>query len=186
MSYGLRAGVYGISGGRTTAFFGQSYRVKADSTFERGSGLEDKFSDFVGSVNISPADFVDLSFRFRLDHDDLSPRRSEVNLNGGPNWLRINFGYLSLDDPPDNLDDDVEAREEINVSARFRFASNWSILANTRRNLTTDNTIRYGFGINYGDECLIFSTRFVRSFTQDRDVEPTTSIQFVVTLRNLG
>ena len=186
VSYGLRAGVYGISGGRTTAFFGQSYRVKADSTFERGSGLEDKFSDFVGSVNISPADFVDLSFRFRLDHDDLSPRRSEVNLNGGPNWLRINFGYLSLDDPPDNLDDDVEAREEINVSARFRFASNWSILANTRRNLTTDNTIRYGFGINYGDECLIFSTRFVRSFTQDRDVEPTTSIQFVVTLRNLG
>ena len=186
VSYGLRAGVYGISGGRTTAFFGQSYRVKADSTFERGSGLEDKFSDFVGSVNISPADFVDLSFRFRLDHDDLSPRRSEVNLNGGPNWLRINFGYLSLDDPPDNLDDDVEAREEINVSARFRFASNWSISANTRRNLTTDNTIRYGFGINYGDECLIFSTRFVRSFTQDRDVEPTTSIQFVVTLRNLG
>ena len=186
VSYGLRAGVYGISGGRTTAFFGQSYRVKADSTFERGSGLEDKFSDFVGSVNISPADFVDLSFRFRLDHDDLSPRRSEVNLNGGPNWLRINFGYLSLDDPPDNLDDDVEAREEINVSARFRFASNWSISANTRRNLTTDNTIRYGFGINYGDECLIFSTRFVRSFTQDRDVKPTTSIQFVVTLRNLG
>ena len=186
VSYGLRAGVYGISGGRTTAFFGQSYRVKADSTFERGSGLEDNFSDFVGSVNISPADFVDLSFRFRLDHDDLSPRRSEVNLTGGPNWLRVNFGYLSLDDPPDNLDDDVEAREEINVSARFRFDSNWSISANARRNLTTDNTIRYGFGINYGDECLIFSTRFVRSFTQDRDVEPTTSIQFVVTLRNLG
>lgn len=186
VSYGLRAGVYGISGGRTTAFFGQSYRVKADSTFERGSGLEDNVSDFVGSVNISPAEFVDLSYRFRLDHDDFSPRRTEVDLTGGPSWFRVNFGYLSLDDAPDNLDDNVEAREELNVSARFRLDSNWSISANTRRNLTTDNTIRYGFGVNYRDECLIFSTRFVRSFTQDRDVEPTTSIQFVVTLRNLG
>ncbi len=43
-----------------------------------------------------------------------------------------------------------------------------------------------GVGLDYADECLIFSTRFVRSFTQDRDVGPTTSILFVVTLRNLG
>ena len=185
-SYGLRMGVYGISGGRTTAFFGQSYRVKADSTFERGSGLEDNFSDFVGTINISPARFVDLSYRFRLDHDDLSPRRSEVDLAGGPDWLRVNLGYLSLDDAPDNLDDSVGAREELKLSARIRYGENWSFTANTRRNLTTDNTVNYGFGINYTDECLTFSTRFVRSFTQDRDVEPTTSIQFVVTLRSLG
>ncbi|MCZ6840124.1 MAG: LPS assembly protein LptD [Alphaproteobacteria bacterium] len=185
-SYGLRMGVFGISGGRTTAFIGQSYRVKADSTFEKGSGLEDNFSDFVGRVNISPSDFVDIAYRFRLDHDDLSPRRSEVTLSGGPDWLRVNLGYLSLDDAPENLNDDVDAREEINAAARFRFDSNWSISAVGRHNLTTNNTIGYRFGIDYEDECLIFSTRFVRSFTRDRDVEPSSSILFVITLRTLG
>ena len=141
ISYGLRMGVYGASGGRTTAFFGQSYRVKADSTFEPGSGLEDNFSDFVGSVNISPSEFVDLVYRFRIDHDDLSSRRSEIDLAGGPDWLRVNLGFLSLDDAPAELDDDVDAREEINVSGRVRLDPNWSITANTRRNLTTDNAI---------------------------------------------
>ncbi len=185
-SYGLRMGVYGISGGRTTAFIGQSYRVKADSTFEQGSGLEDNFSDFVGRVNISPSDFVDIAYRFRLDHDDLSLRRSEVTLSGGPDWLRVNLGYLSLDDAPANLNDDVDAREEINAAARFRFGSNWSISTIVRHNLTTNNTISYRFGIDYENECLIFSTRFVRSFTRDRDVEPSSSILFVITLRTLG
>ncbi|MFQ5958362.1 MAG: LPS-assembly protein LptD, partial [Alphaproteobacteria bacterium] len=54
LSYGVRLGAYWLGGGRTTAFIGQSFRAKADSTFDPGSGLEEKRSDFVGRVEISP------------------------------------------------------------------------------------------------------------------------------------
>ena len=186
LSYGVRGGVYGSLRGRITAFIGQSFRVKADSTFEPGSGLEDNWSDFVGRVNVSPAKLLDLSYRFRLDRDNLSARRSEVDVTAGPDWLRLYLGYLSLDDAPADLDDEVGKREELTASVRAALGSNWALTARNRRDLTNEDTINTGVGIIYQDECIFFSTEIDRRFTQDRDLKPETSIKFTIKLKHLG
>ena len=62
LSYGLRMGAYGASGGSTTAFLGQSFRTKADNTFEPGSGLENNLSDFVGRIAIKPSTLIELPY----------------------------------------------------------------------------------------------------------------------------
>ena len=112
VSYGVRLGSYGVEGGRVTAFIGQSFRVKADDTFEKGSGLEDNRSDFVGRVQMVLSDYLDLAYRFRLDRDDFASRRSEVDVDVGPEWLRVQLGFLSLDDAPADLTQ-FGTREEI-------------------------------------------------------------------------
>ncbi len=185
LSYGIRLGAYGTSGGRTTAFFGQTFRVKADSTFAPGSGLEDNRSDFVGRVEISPADYFDLTYRFRLDRNNFSSRRSEVDFAVGPDWLRFNLGFLSLDDAPADLGA-VGRREEINVSARLQANPYWSFTVHNRRDLSNSNTINMGAGITYQDECVLFATEVERRFTQDRDFEPETVLKFVIKLKYLG
>ena len=43
VDYGIRLGTYGSKGGNTTAFIGQSYRLRDDSIFQERSGLEDHF-----------------------------------------------------------------------------------------------------------------------------------------------
>ena len=185
LSYGLRMGAYGASGGQTTAFIGQSFRTRADSTFEAGSGLEDNRSDFVGRVSISPSKFLDLTYRFRLDNDNLSSRRSAIDMIIGPEWLRINFGFLSLDEGPADLSD-LGRREELNVSGRLALGPQWSLNAFNRRDLSADNTINMGIGLIYQDECIVFGAQLARRFTRDRDLEPETSINFVIKLKNLG
>ncbi|HEC90114.1 MAG TPA: LPS-assembly protein LptD, partial [Alphaproteobacteria bacterium] len=54
VSYGVKWGLFGEGGGYTTAFLGQSYRLRKDSTFAVGSGLEGNLSDIVGKVVIAP------------------------------------------------------------------------------------------------------------------------------------
>ncbi len=186
LSYGLRMGVYGEDGGRATAFIGQSYRVKADSTFAPNSGLDENLSDFVGRVRISPNEYFDLAYRFRLDSDNFSSKRSEVDFAAGPSWLRFNLGFLSLDIPPEGLAQEVGKREELRVSARGRIDRYWSVSAFNRRDITNDRTIDMGVGVLYEDECLLFSTQLTRRFNEDRDVQPETLLQFTVRLKHLG
>ena len=185
ISYGLRLGAYGLGGGRTTAFIGQSFRVKADSTFDAGSGLEDNLSDFVGRVTIAPSKFLDLAYRFQLDGGDFAPRRNEVDLTTGPDWFRLNVGFLSIEDAPSDLEK-IGKREELSASARLALTPHWSFTAVNRRNLQTDDAINIGFGLTYQDECILFSTQLDRRFTEDRDIAPDTSLRFVIKLKHLG
>ena len=66
-SYGLKWGLIGDDGGHTSVFLGQRYRLKADSTFIAGSGLEENLSDFVARLNIFPNKYLDILYRTRLD-----------------------------------------------------------------------------------------------------------------------
>ncbi len=183
--YGVKVGVYGESGGYTSGFMGQSYRFRKDENFEAGSGLDDRRSDYVGRLNLVPARYVDLNYRFRLDKSDLEFRSNEAGLTVGPQWLRLNVEYLRL---LDALDDTgvVGEREEISGSARLEITRNWSLRANGIRNLTDEGTVDLGGGLDYEDECVIFTINATRRFTRDRDVAPDTSVTVFINLKNLG
>ena len=72
------------------------------------------------------------------------------------------------------------------MSARLALGPQWSLDAFNRRDLSEDNTISMGVGLTYQNECIVFSARLARRFTRDRDLEPETSINFVIKLKNLG
>lgn len=185
VNFGLKMAAYGLSGGYSTAMIGQSYRLKADSTFADRTGLESKRSDYVGRVTISPSEYLDYVQRIRIDRDDFTVRRNEFDLAVGPDWLRLDLGYLSLS--KELTANDFASREELRMAAKYKFDTNWSTDAHSRRDLTAEGgSIAHGLGVTYQDECVAFSTRFERTFTQDRDVQPASSITFRVRLKGLG
>ncbi len=96
VNYGMRFGAYGTSGMRTTVLLGQTARVKEDDALTRESGLDRHFSDYVGRFYFSPGPYLDLGYRFRLDGEDLSARRSELDIVGGPDFLRLSLSYLQV------------------------------------------------------------------------------------------
>jgi len=185
VNYGLKVAAYGQSGGYSTAMIGQSYRLKADSTFADRTGLENKRSDYVGRLTISPSEFLDYVQRIRIDRDTLTIRRNEFDLAVGPERLRLDLGYLSLS--KELTANDFASREELRMSAKARLTNTWSADAHSRRDLTQEGgSIAHGLGLVYEDECVVFTTRFDRTFTQDRDVQPSSSITFRVRLKGLG
>ncbi|HJP20661.1 MAG TPA: LPS assembly protein LptD [Alphaproteobacteria bacterium] len=185
LNYGVKLGAYGEGGGHSTAMIGQVLRTRAGSAFADKTGLENKRSDYVARINVTPGPYLDYSHRMRMDRDTWSIRRTEIDLSLGPKALRFNAGYVSLS--RELTTDELESREELRLSGRARFTRNWGVTASTRRDLAENRgTIASGFGLDYIDECLEFTTRFERTFTSDRDVRPSTGISIRVKLKHLG
>lgn len=181
--YGLQMGWFGKSG-TSSAFVGQSFRVRRDSTFNTDSGLEDNFSDVVGRVAIKPNFPLDIQYRFRLDKDDLSPRRNEVTAGIGPRAFKINLNYSFFDQGTGS--GEFGNREELTMGFRSQITNEWALSASTQRDLELNESLRHNFRLEYACDCFGLSIDFTRTFTQDRDVRPTETVFVRLSFKNLG
>jgi LPS-assembly protein len=184
IKYGLKWGLIGTGGGYTTAFLGQRYRPKDDNTFVEGSGLEGLLSDYVGRINISPGTHLNLGYRTRLDKDNFSFKRNELQLAAGPPALKLGMNYLFFEPQGDT---DFFGREEVsgNISAKLnRF---WYSSIASRYDLEGDGDLRnFGINLTYDCECFKVTTSFTRQFYKDRDIRPSDSILVKFNFKTLG
>ena len=67
-----------------SGLFGQAYSFDQNVQFDPNTGLADNLSDYVGRINLTPADWLDLRYRFLLDQADLKYVRNEVEMVVGP------------------------------------------------------------------------------------------------------
>ena len=191
ISYGLNSGIFGLDNGFSSFFIGQSYRFRRDKDFGTDTGLDDHFSDIVGRVEISPTQYVNALSRFRLDKDDLTPKRNEVEATVGVPKFQLKVNYLSIDQQnlTDILDpeDEFRDREEITVGFSSQVTKRWRFGADTRRDLTSSGgSLRHGAFLSYEDECFQFQVDYARTYTRDRDVKPSDTILFRVVFNTLG
>ena len=137
------------------------------------------------ALTITPSRFLDLNQRLRLDRNKFSLRRNEIYFSIGPEYLKFNSSYISLE--RDQTVDELDAREELYNSLRWKIDQRWVATAESRRDLSGGGSqIRTKAGIQYLDECIGFGLTMQRNFTRDRDVEPSTSINFRILLQYLG
>ena len=183
LNYGLKWGLFGKGGGSTVFRIGQSYRPKADDTFAVGSGVDDNFSDIVGSIQVSPARYLDTFYRTRLDKDDLSAKRHELSVSAGPPSLYGGIKYIFFDREEGS---EFSVREQLSLSAGTRLTKHWRAKASGLRDLVDDEMRNFSMSLIYEDECFTFDTSASRTFYEDRDLKPTDSIVFTITFKTLG
>jgi LPS-assembly protein len=183
VDYGLRASIHGDRGGVSQILVGQSYRLQDNTPFPANSGLDDRLSDIVGRVTVSPLDGLDLVYRFRLDHSDLGIERQEGRVSFGPDQLRVTLSYLDL--PP--VAGELDRREQVTAGAVIGLTRYWRLGLSTTRDLVGDvGSLSSAASAIYQDECLAFTVTIAHSGTRDRDIEPGTSVYFTLVLKNLG
>jgi LPS-assembly protein len=188
--YGIRTSLIGLlRGGSSTLFLGQSYRINDDDSFPKQSGLEDNFSDIVGRVQLIPSEYINAVYRFRLDKDDFQPRRHEVGTSFGPRSVRAAVNYIFIDVRPDQPEFPLP-RKQIQANLTAQLTPEWSAGAGFLRDLAApqggEKELRHGLTLAYEDECFLFTADLARSFTEDRDVRPTTTLMFRLTFKTLG
>ena len=184
LNYGLKWGVFGAKGGNSTVFLGQSFRIRSDSTFAEGSGLEDNFSDIVGKVNISPSSNLDLLYRTRLNKENLEPRRNEVSLAVGRPALSFQGNFAFFDRQEGS---EFAGREELSLSLRSQLTRYWRGTLSSLTDLEDDGGLRsIRMNLTYENECFQFSSDISRTFFEDRDLKPTDAIFFRVLFKTLG
>lgn len=185
VNYGLRLGLHGEGGGRTDLIIGQSIRLNQTSSANVGTGLEDRFSDFVGRLSIAPSELVNYSLRFRFDADGPTVERHEHLIEAGDERYRLKLGYVSQAAIGGGVA--IGDVEELNMEASAAVADSWKAFGAYRHDLTrSGGSLRAEFGLQYLDECFDFQIGAVRDFTSDRDIEASTSVFVRVQLLGLN
>jgi LPS-assembly protein len=181
---------------RTTV--GQSYRLsEKQSILPPGTGLSDRFSDYVGRTTVKFGHKLSLVHRFRLDKDDLEVRRNEIDAVVGGHQTYATIGYLRLNRDIDPAIEDLRDREEIRVGGRVKIARYWSIFGSSTIDLTDREEdplsladgfepVRHRLGISYDDDCLEMGVTWRRDYDTTADIRRGNTFLFRVALKNLG
>ena len=172
IDYGLKAALFETDLSASQLFIGQSYQLWGSSAFDSGSGLDTDISDYVGRVQLAPADWLDLLFRFRLDKDSFKPRRSELGLRiTQPNYsLLVDYVLLNEQLSTTNFGN----REQLDSSLSWRLNDHWSTSTRLVQDLSNDSnrTRIASLGFTYSDECFTFGLEYDRRDLRDADIEP--------------
>ncbi|MGB0684322.1 MAG: LPS-assembly protein LptD [Magnetovibrionaceae bacterium] len=184
LAYGFRFGAYGNQGEASSLMIGQGYRFREDDRFADGSGVEERLSDIVTRLEIKPGDKFSATWRALLSKKNLEPNRSELNLAAGPRALRVSANYLLVDQLEGSS---IGGREEISGNVNAIVDRFWRARGGLVSDLTDGGDLRsVNLGLTYEDECLIFDSVLRRTFYEDRDLKPTDSILFTISLKTLG
>ncbi len=182
--YGISSALYGNRGGKTEIFLGNSYRFTNRHQFPSDSGLDDRFSDLVGRIDIQPSKFLQVLYRFRLGTQRFRRKRHEVSASAGPEWLRAGIGYFYFRGNENNAE--FGEREEIYGTLVARLTKNWAVLATSRYDLYADSALSWSVGTRYQNECCNIDFNFTRSFTSDRDIKASNRFFLRIVLKHLG
>ena len=184
IDYGVQWDMSSAFIGEVSAFAGQSYRFENDDAFAAGSGLEDNLSDVVGRIRLVPQEDIDVSYRFRLDKDDLAAERHELDLSVGPPALDLDLSYVFLSD--DLSTDEFDTREELAFRLSSQLNENWSIAGAHRRDLQENDALSTAVGLTYQDECFFITIEGKRTYYEDREIDQEDSVMVKVVFTHLG
>lgn len=209
VDYGAKFGLYDKEGGSYRLLVGQSYRAQPNPFLPPGSGAEQRLSDMVGRLVLSPNSYLDLVYRFRFNTSPLSNRNQQVGISTGPQNLRVSGNFIYL---PAQLQSDVVTnpstgqsvvygkREQLSFALTAKLTRYWSMQASETINLTNTTTLvnnvpfsqpasssLYGsLSAIYQDECMAFIGAVTQSGIRSGDVTPGYSVLFSVVFKNLG
>ena len=180
------------------ATVGQSYRLSTEPTLlPSGTGLTDRFSDYVGRLTIKYGSWLEITERLRIDKDKYALRRNEIDAVIGGRKTYVMVGYLLLNRNIDTTLEDLRDRQEIRIGGRIQLARFWSVYGSTVVDLTsrrqdpsviTDGyqPVRNRIGINYDDECLSIGLTWRRDYDPTGDARRGSTFSLRLALKNIG
>lgn len=189
ITYGLRAAIEGYKTGAASAFVGQSYRFTKSNEFMNGSGLEDHRSDYVGSLDLTPADWLDLNYGFRIDQESLIARRHSLTASAGVPWFRPSFTYTYVNQTGDTSSSTLDKVEQANFGLSSRLDNYWTLSIAHQQAMSQSPGPRASAAVlTYQDECFTFQTIAQRDYTTTANTNSTegNTIFFRFVFKNLG
>ena len=177
---------------------GQSYRLTRNpGIFPDGTGLTDRWSDIVGRTRVRFGRFIDVTHRFRVDKDNLAPRRNEIDLTVGNDETYAQIGYLRLNRNISASVEDLRDKEELRLAGRLKFARYWSVFGATVLDLTGKEEdplsladgyepVRHRLGISYEDECLELGGSWKRDYERIGEFKKGSTFALRFALKGIG
>jgi LPS-assembly protein len=152
----------------------------------RHSGLDTRFSDFVGRVLVSPYSWLVATHRFQYDNANRELLRSATGLRLGGQALNYSISHIRVDrtlQPSANL-----SINQIAHSASIRATETWRLRGRLVQALNSGESgiLLAGATLIYEDDCFLFGIDLARRNIGRAEIPPDTALLFRFALRNLG
>ena len=139
------------------------------------STLNNKGSDFVGSLKFEPNKNLKFDYNFSMDSDFQSSNYNLLKTDISVNKFVTSFEFLQEDD-------EVGSESYLSNETAFNFNNSNSLKYRTRRNKKTDFTEFYNLIYEYKNDCLTASIQYNKDFYSDNELKPTEEIFFSISI----
>ncbi len=188
-------GAWYLGGVTFDGLVGQSYRTNKDDLFPVESGLRDEVSDIVARGTFSPTNWLDVTYRTRLDKSSLATHYAEAVSAVGVEKFRVSGGYIYTNfnpysyyeqaAPPPLGNSYYFPRNEVTLGVSSKWGS-YRFNGTAVRDVATNQMVLAGADAIYEDECFIFDLRLYRRYTDINGDNGATSILFLLTFKTIG
>ena len=146
------------------------------------STLNNKGSDFIGSLILEPNKNLKFDYNFSVDSDFESTNYNLIKTNISVNKFVTSFEFLQEDD-------EVGSESYLFNETAYNFNNANSLKYRSRRNEKTDFTEFYNLIYEYKNDCLTASLQYNKDYYSDNELKPTEEVFFsisIVPLANLN
>lgn len=184
--YGVQNAIYGNRGGKAEAFIGQSWRLFGEENVLQNSGIKNNLSDVVGRLKLEPADYFNLTYRFRVDAKSLTMRRQELAISAGIPAFRATAAYIDLSDQIGNSE--FASRRQVRFAVSSQITPRWGASGYAVFDLVSsrEQPQALGIAVRYQNECCTATVTYQRTVDLLSDVKPSNRFLFSIIFKYLG
>ena len=175
--------------GDVSSFLGVSRRLSGKTSAGLNTDQGDKYSDYVASLTVNPANSFNVRWLGRLSSKDLTLNESKTSLSStlGTGNLSLIHNQLAKAYFASSDDD----REELSASYSQSLIGGWQFSATQLWDLSYGKTRRKkntaALSWNGGvQDCLYITINYEHDPVSDRDVSAVDQLNFVIGFKNLG
>ncbi len=139
------------------------------------STLNNKGSDFIGSLIFEPNKNFKFDYNFSIDSDFESSNYNSVKTDISVNKFVTSFEFLQEDD-------EVGSESFLSNETSYNFNDSYSLKYRTRRNKKTDFTEFYNLIYEYKNDCLTASIQYNKDYYSDNELKPTEELFFSISI----
>jgi LPS-assembly protein len=199
--YGFHDRHYFSRGRKVLFFFGQSIRLDHRRVLPKSSGEDRHASNFVSSIVLAPASWLEMSSRLMFNRKDWTVEVAESSGALKTPWLTGTIGHEYYDK---NMTLSRQRVSQVIWGVTTPQFYKWTFSYSETLNLANQNrTNRFRHNrnqvhhkdprvlaragvIQYHHECLVTTISIVRTGYRDRDLRPDTKVLLQLDFKNLG
>jgi len=154
---------------------GQVISAEENMDIPASTSLDQHFSDIVGEAKYSYNNKLNFNYNFSLDQGYKNFNYNEIGSDFTLNKAKFNLSYLQEKNHIGN-------EEYVQTGFDFKPNNSSELSFSTKRNILTSSAEFYNLSYSYINDCLKAGLAYRREFYTDRDIEPTNSLMFTISI----
>ena len=154
------------------------YRDKNEEFIPSSSGINNKNTNFFGTISNNFFDIGSISYDFIIDNNLNDFEYNSISTSLDYKNFNTTFNFIE----ENGIVGDTNTLEN---TTTYKFNEQNYLSFNTRRNRKIDLTEYYNLIYEYKNDCLVAGIKYNKSYYEDRDLKPSENLRFTITLSPL-